>query len=97
MIRFSIARYLRRSSELFVVCLQASVVPLRLSLDVCTPPSRQFLCCRGAISIIIGPTALSRLAFAPEDEREELEQHSSSIGGMREPYNVVDFVVSSQI
>jgi hypothetical protein len=72
-------------------------VPLRLSLAACTPPSRQFLCCRGAISIVIGPTALSRLAFAPEDEREELEQHSSSIGGMREPYNVVDFMVSSRI
>ncbi|PWZ41931.1 hypothetical protein Zm00014a_004675 [Zea mays] len=48
-------------------------------------PGRQFLCRRGAISIVIGPTTLSRLAFALEDEREKLEQHSSNIGGMREP------------
>jgi hypothetical protein len=47
--------------------------------------------------IVIVSTALSHLAFTPEDEREAPVPRSSSIGDIRKSDSVVDFVVSSRI
>jgi hypothetical protein len=47
--------------------------------------------------VIVSAASSHHLAFTPEDEREAPVPRSSSIGDMRKPDNVVDFMVSIRI